>query len=427
MTIRRNRLHLLLPLLFSSSPTMLSSSRIISASVSSRRSTTTAFVVKASTTTTSRRRTASIVTATRASSSWYHQSHNHHRTTAVQQQQPSPHPRSHRHCHRHRHPHPHPHRQSNRRGFFTQIMNMLSGGSSSSSSSSNESSSSSSSSSSSEEEEAVTPESLVAALQEKYGDESDALIGTGVGEAALALYEADAVCFDVDSTVINEEGIDVLADFLGKGEAVAALTAAAMDGGMKFQDALSQRLDLLQPSKSQILACLEQHPLELTPGVEKLIATLHAKGVNVFLVSGGFRIMIEPVAKLLKINPQTNIYANTIIFNETTGTTDEDDAHAKSMCGTTYGGFDAKEPTSQDMGKPRAVQLIMDQHFQHRVVMIGDGATDAQARPPAQAFIGFGGVVSRVAVKQQADWFVTSFDALTTIVDMRNDPTKKEE
>jgi len=296
---------------------------------------------------------------------------------------------------------------------------MLSGGSSSNNAES--SSSSSSSSSSEEDDDEVTPESLVAALQEKYGDESE-LIGTGVGEAALALYEADAVCFDVDSTVINEEGIDVLADFLGKGEAVAALTAAAMDGGMKFQDALSQRLDLLQPSKSQILDCLEQHPLELTPGVEKLIATMHAKGVNVFLVSGGFRIMIEPVAKLLNINPNTNVYANTILFNET-----GEDEHAKSMCGTTYGGFDAKEPTSQDMGKPRAVQLLMDNHFQHRVVMIGDGATDAQARPPAQAFIGFGGVVSRDAVKQQADWFVTSFDALTTIIAMRKDPTKKED
>jgi len=367
---------------------MLSSSRFIAGS--SRR--TTAFVVQQSLTTTARRRT--VVTATRASSSWYQQSQNH-RTTAVQQQ-PSPHLSS--------------HRQSHRRGFFTQIMNMISG--------SNEASSSSS-----EEDEEVTAESLVAALQEKYGDDNKdhEFIGNGVGEAALALYEADAVCFDVDSTVINEEGIDVLADFLGKGDEVAALTAAAMEGGMKFQDALTKRLDLLQPSKSQILACLEKHPLELTPGVEKLIATLHAKGVNVFLVSGGFRIMIEPVAKMLNINPKTNIYANTILFNET-----GDDEHAKSMCGTTYGGFDAKEPTSQDMGKPRAVQLIMDNHFQHRVVMIGDGATDAQAKPPATAFVGFGGVVERDAVKQQADWFVTSFDDVTTIVEMRKDPTKKE-
>ena len=59
--------------------------------------------------------------------------------------------------------------------------------------------------------------------------------------------------------------------------------------------------------------------------------------------------------------------------------------------------------------------------------MIGDGATDAQARPPAQAFIGFGGVMLRDTVEQQADWFVTSFDDLTIIIEMRNDPTKKED
>jgi len=293
---------------------------------------------------------------------------------------------------------------------FIQIMNMISGGGSS-----NESS----------EEGEVTPESLVEALKEKYGDDNEhELIGNCVGDAAYALYEADAVCFDVDSTVINEEGIDVLADFLGKGDEVAALTAAAMEGGMKFQDALTKRLDLLQPSKSQILDCLEKHPLQLTPGVEKLISTLHSKGVNVFLVSGGFRIMIEPVAKILNINPKTNIYANTILFNEVST---DDDEHSKSMCGTTYGGFDAKEPTSQDMGKPRAVQLIMDNHFHHRVVMIGDGATDAQAKPPATAFVGFGGVVERDAVKQQADWFVTSFDELTSIVEMRKDPISKNQ
>ena len=41
--------------------------------------------------------------------------------------------------------------------------------------------------------------------------------------------------------------------------------------------------------------------------------------------------------------------------------------------------------------------------------MVGDGATDAQAKPPADAFVGFGGVVARSAVREKADWFVTDF------------------
>lgn len=45
--------------------------------------------------------------------------------------------------------------------------------------------------------------------------------------------------------------------------------------------------------------------------------------------------------------------------------------------------------------------------------MIGDGVTDLQARPPADLFIGFGGIVTRDFVKQNADWFVTDFTQLT--------------
>jgi phosphoserine phosphatase len=249
----------------------------------------------------------------------------------------------------------------------------------------------------------VTPESLLESFQSSSKSE---LVGNSIGDAMYALYTADAVCFDVDSTVINEEGIDVLADFLGKGEEVAALTAAAMDGGMKFEDALKARLDLLEPSRQQILDCLEAHPLELTPGIEELVQALHAKNVDVFLVSGGFRIMIEPLAEILNIPSDTNIVANTINFEY--GTEGK------------YAGFDANEPTSQDMGKPKALEGIQADHPNYEtIVMVGDGATDAQAKPPAQAFIGFGGVVVREPVKKKSDWFVTSFDDMTKIVEMR--------
>lgn len=47
------------------------------------------------------------------------------------------------------------------------------------------------------------------------------------------------------------------------------------------------------------------------------------------------------------------------------------------------------------------------------MVMVGDGATDLEARPPADLFIGFGGVAVREVVKQNADWFVTDLEAIT--------------
>jgi len=46
------------------------------------------------------------------------------------------------------------------------------------------------------------------------------------------------------------------------------------------------------------------------------------------------------------------------------------------------------------------------------MVMVGDGATDMQAKPPADLFIGFGGVVARQIIQENADWFVTDFSEL---------------
>ncbi|KAL7554988.1 hypothetical protein ACHAWF_018605 [Thalassiosira exigua] len=223
--------------------------------------------------------------------------------------------------------------------------------------------------------------------------------GQNVSHAMEMLSRADAVCFDVDSTVIDEEGIDVLAATLGKGPEVAAWTAKAMDGNIKFEDALAARLDIIRPSRGDISSCLEKHPLRLSPGVDRLVEALQGRGTDVFLVSGGFRLMIEPVAERLGVSVE-NIYANTILFDEDGG----------------YAGFDATEPTSADQGKPKALRTIKAKYGYETMVMVGDGATDAQAKPPADTFIGFGGVVTRDAVREKACWFVRDFETMISIV-----------
>ena len=77
-------------------------------------------------------------------------------------------------------------------------------------------------------------------------------------------------------------------------------------------------------------------------------------------------------------------------------------------------GFDANEPTSQDMGKPRALEMIASRHGYENMVMVGDGATDA--KPPAKAFIGYDGVIVREAAKEKACWFVENFGAMEQVV-----------
>jgi len=239
--------------------------------------------------------------------------------------------------------------------------------------------------------------------QQQNRDASYSTVGKDVDAAMQALAVSDCVCFDVDSTVVNEEGIDVLADYLGQGQAVAALTLQAMEGGMKFQDALAARLDLLKPAKQQIEQCLVDKPLQLTAGIQELVSKLHAAGKDVYLVSGGFRIMIEPVAAILGID-KSRIVANTILFDQA----------------GKYDGFDPMEPTSRDMGKPAALKQIQLQGGYKTMVMVGDGATDMQAKPPATAFIGFGGVAIRKQVQDSADWFVTDFQDMIRVVDGSN-------
>jgi phosphoserine phosphatase len=220
-----------------------------------------------------------------------------------------------------------------------------------------------------------------------------------VKRAQRTLLDADAVCFDVDSTVITHEGIDVLASYLNLGAEVHTLTASAMGGGASFQETLASRLDLLKPSKFEVTECMERSPFVLTSGVQEVISCLHARGKDVFLVSGGFRVMIDPIAERLNI-PLDRVFANNILFN------------ALGL----YAGYDHSEMTSRDHGKSAVLQSLIDHHGYTNIVMIGDGATDLDAKRTASAFIGYGGVVCRDVVLRNADWFVYSFEEVLTVL-----------
>eukprot|EP01031_Cornospumella_fuschlensis_P024653 gene24653-29787_t len=213
------------------------------------------------------------------------------------------------------------------------------------------------------------------------------------------LRSAQAYCFDVDSTVIAEEGIDQLADYKGVGKAVAELTSKAMGGSVLFEDALAARLNIIRPSRQDVSKFLADRPFHLTRGIEEVISLLHRHNKVVYLVSGGFRQMIEPVADKLLI-PSHRIYANNLLF-DTTGA---------------FKGFDEKEFTSRDGGKRRAVEHLASAHGYTNIVMVGDGVTDMQAKPPAKAFVGFGGVVVREKVEQGADWFIRDFQELLDVL-----------
>lgn len=132
-------------------------------------------------------------------------------------------------------------------------------------------------------------------------------------DAARLIAQSRVVCFDVDSTVIKEEGIDELARFCGKGSEVSRLTKEAMQGSMTFQEALRRRLEIINPSQQQIREFIKCCPSTLSLGVKEFIEYLRGKNIDIYLVSGGFNSLIEPVAQELNI-PMQNVFANKLLF-----------------------------------------------------------------------------------------------------------------
>ncbi|RCV19108.1 hypothetical protein SETIT_3G357500v2 [Setaria italica] len=150
----------------------------------------------------------------------------------------------------------------------------------------------------------------------------------------------------------------------------------AMAGSVAFEEALAAWLSLFKPSIDQVQDCIEKRPPRISNGISELIEKLKVRNTDVYLVSGGFQQMIKSVALELGV-PHENIFANQLLF----GTSGE------------YVGFDPTKPTSRSGGKAVAVQHIRQKCRYKSLVMIGDGATDLEARQPggADLFICYGG------------------------------------
>jgi phosphoserine phosphatase len=113
---------------------------------------------------------------------------------------------------------------------------------------------------------------------------------------------------DVDSTLIQDEVIDLLAARAGCAGEVAKVTSAAMRGDLDFSASLRERVALLEGLDESVLAAVRDE-LRLTPGARTLIRTLKRLGYKCAIVSGGFTAVIEPLARELGID---YVAANTL-------------------------------------------------------------------------------------------------------------------
>jgi phosphoserine phosphatase len=109
---------------------------------------------------------------------------------------------------------------------------------------------------------------------------------------------------DMDSTMIAQECIDELADFVGLKAHVAAITERAMRGEIEFEPALRERVALLKGLPVDVVDKVIQERITLTPGGRELVATMRAHGAWTCLISGGFTLFTQAIAA--KIGFQEN-------------------------------------------------------------------------------------------------------------------------
>jgi phosphoserine phosphatase len=103
---------------------------------------------------------------------------------------------------------------------------------------------------------------------------------------------------DLESTIIENEMLDDLAEQLGIGSRVAEITRRAMNGEIDFVTALEARVALLKGMEAGVLDKAAAR-IRLTPGAGALVATMRRAGAATALVSGGFTVFAEPVAAVL--------------------------------------------------------------------------------------------------------------------------------
>ncbi|MGP0031976.1 MAG: phosphoserine phosphatase SerB [Acidimicrobiales bacterium] len=137
-------------------------------------------------------------------------------------------------------------------------------------------------------------------------------VDIAVQRAGLHRRAKHLIVLDADSTLLQGEVIDLLAEHAGCGAQVAAVTSAAMAGAVEFEAALRQRVRLLRGLDETDLETVRQG-LVLTPGARTLVRTLQRLGYEIAVVSGGFTQVIAPLVRRLGI---TRLAANVLELHD---------------------------------------------------------------------------------------------------------------
>lgn len=205
-------------------------------------------------------------------------------------------------------------------------------------------------------------------------------VDIAVQDAGLDRRGQHLVVMDVDSTVIQDEVIDLLADEAGTHAQVAEITERAMAGELDFAASLTARVALLEGLPADVIDRVRNR-ITLTPGARTLCRTLRNLGYRVALVSGGFTEVIAPLADDLGVD---HVRANTL---------EVVDGH---LTGKVVGAIVDRA------GKRAALEELALEYGipMSRTIAIGDGANDVDMLQAAGLGIAFNG---KAAARDAAD------------------------
>lgn len=144
--------------------------------------------------------------------------------------------------------------------------------------------------------EALHPDQADAAARQVIGDSAIDVIAQPCADRRKRLLLAD-----MESTLIQNEMLDELADFVGKQAEIADITARAMNGEMDFEEAICARVALLRDLPIATLDAVWGR-MRLMPGAATLIATMRGHGAHTVVVSGGFSVFTAKLAALLGVD-----------------------------------------------------------------------------------------------------------------------------
>lgn len=205
-----------------------------------------------------------------------------------------------------------------------------------------------------------------------------------------------SVIFDCDSTLSAVEGINELA---GAHRAeVQALTDAAMRGEVALEEVYGRRLGIVRPDRARVEALGGQYVAGVVAGARETVRALLDARVQVRVVSGGLRPAV-------------------LVLTRALGIADDDVAavEVRFDAAGAYDGFDEASPLARSDGKAAIVRQWLPE-LRAPVLMVGDGVTDLEARPPADMFAAFTGVVRREPVVAAADFVASRMEEIRALV-----------